>query len=99
MSGYFAAVAGGDAFPVRKPDPGHVLGVLERLRVRPADAVMVGDNEHDAAAARAAGLPIVLVSYGYARASLAEISPDVAIDRFADLPAALDRLERGAHVP
>jgi phosphoglycolate phosphatase len=37
-------------------------------------------------------LPIVLVSYGYARTPLAEIAPDAIIDRFADLPAALDRL-------
>lgn len=96
---HFAAAAGGDAFSVRKPDPGHVLGVLARLGVQPAEAVMVGDNEHDAAAARAAGLPIILVSYGYARASLAEIAPDAVIDRFADLPAALDRIGRSAAVP
>lgn len=99
LASHFVAVAGGDAFPVRKPDPGHVLGVLARLGVPPADAVMVGDNEHDAAAARAAGLPIILVSYGYAHASLADIGPDAVIDRFADLPAALDRIWRDALVP
>lgn len=92
LGSHFAAVAGGDAFAVRKPDPGHLLGLLDRLGVSPDAAIMVGDNEHDAAAARAAGLPIVLVSYGYARTPLAEIAPDAIIDRFADLPAALDRL-------
>jgi phosphoglycolate phosphatase len=92
LARYFTAIAGGDAFSVRKPDPGHVLGLLDRLGISPANAAMVGDNEHDAAAARAAGLPIILVSYGYARASLSDIAPDAVIDRFADLPAALERI-------
>ncbi|EDP64972.1 2-phosphoglycolate phosphatase [alpha proteobacterium BAL199] len=75
------AAAGGDRFPVRKPDAGHLLGTLDLLGV-PADrAVMVGDNEHDAAVARAAGTGAVLVTYGYARTPLDQIDTDARIDR------------------
>jgi len=92
LAGQFDAIAGGDTFAVRKPDPGHLKGLLDQLAVPPSAAIMVGDNEHDAAAARSAGLPMILVSYGYARSPVAEIRPDAVIDRFDDLPAALDQL-------
>jgi phosphoglycolate phosphatase len=54
---------------------------------------MIGDNENDAAAARAAGLPVLLARYGYPRLPLAEIAADCEIDAFAELPRALAELE------
>lgn len=87
------AAAGGDRFPVRKPDAGHLLGTLELIGVPAARAVMVGDNEHDAAVARATGTGSVLVTYGYARTPLHEIDTDARIDR---LDALLGLLEVGA---
>ncbi len=53
---------------------------------------MVGDNANDVRAARAAGVPVVAVSYGYPRMPVADLGADIVIDRFADLPAALERL-------
>jgi phosphoglycolate phosphatase len=94
LDGLFEAVVGGDALPVRKPDPGHVLGAVAALGAVPEEAVMVGDNENDVAAAKSAGVPVILVRYGYARVPLAELPADLQIDGFADLPAALDTLER-----
>lgn len=79
------AAAGGDRFAVRKPDAGHLLGTLELLGIPPGRAVMVGDNEHDAAVARAAGTGAVLVTYGYARTPLDEIDVDARIDRLDGL--------------
>jgi phosphoglycolate phosphatase len=93
LENYFAAVVGGDVTPARKPDPRHLLAVLEALGGEAAVAVMVGDNEHDVAAARGAGARSVLVSYGYARVDLADIPADRRIDGFAELPAALALLE------
>jgi phosphoglycolate phosphatase len=58
-------------------------------------AVYVGDSEIDVAAARAARLPVVLVRYGYCRVPLESLQPDAAIDRFDELPAALNRLSGG----
>jgi phosphoglycolate phosphatase len=57
-----------------------------------AAAAMIGDNENDAAAAHAAGLPLVLMRYGYARVDPTTLGAAALLDRFADLPAALDRL-------
>lgn len=65
LAPWFAAVFGGDAFERKKPDPLPLLRTCEALRSEPARTLMVGDSSNDAAAARAAGCPVVLVSYGY----------------------------------
>lgn len=83
------AIGGGDRFPVRKPQPGHLEGVLRDLGVLAHEAVMVGDNEHDMAVARAVGTGSVLVSWGYARQPLGEIDADRRIDHLAELPSLL----------
>ena len=62
---FFAAVFGGDAFERRKPDPLPLLKTCAALGSAPARTLMVGDSSNDARAARAAGCPVVLVSYGY----------------------------------
>ena len=62
---FFEAIVGGDAVPAKKPDPGHLRAVLERLGASPARSVMVGDSAHDLQAARTLGVPCVLVSFGY----------------------------------
>ena len=91
----FGAFVGGDSVAERKPSPLPVHAALSALGVPAAEAAMVGDNEVDVATARAGGLPIVIVRYGYARIALSELGADRLIDRFADLPAALDRLAAG----
>src|SRR5947207_2416280 len=55
-----ADLAGADTFPVRKPDPRHILMLVERMGGVPERAVMVGDSIHDVHAAHGAGLPAVL---------------------------------------
>lgn len=88
----FDGIAGGDRFAVRKPDPGHLLGVISALGANPAASAMIGDNENDAAAARAAAVPLVLMRYGYARVDPDTLSADALLDRFSELPDALERL-------
>lgn len=91
LDGLFDAVQCGDSGAGLKPSPGPLLAALGRLA--PADrAAMIGDNAHDVAAAHAAGLPAIAVAYGYPRMPLADLGADLVIDRFADLPAALERL-------
>jgi phosphoglycolate phosphatase len=85
----FRAVVGGDSLPVRKPHPGHILGTLERLGVAPGDAIMVGDSRNDVVSAQAAGLPVVVVSFGYTTLPPHELGAERVIDRFTELPAAL----------
>ncbi|BBK31104.1 phosphoglycolate phosphatase [Stella humosa] len=86
------SVVGGDSLPVKKPDPAPLLAAIAGLGLTPAQALMVGDNEHDVATAKAAGVPVVAVSYGYARVPLAELHADAIIDDFADLPTAIARV-------
>jgi phosphoglycolate phosphatase len=89
---FFAAIVGGDAVAAKKPDPGHLRGVLERLDARPTRSVMVGDSDHDLQAARMLGVPCVLVSFGYTPVPARALGADRVIDRFADLPATLASL-------
>lgn len=88
------AVVGGDAVPGggRKPDARHLLTVLEKLAVAPADAVLVGDSAADIGCARAARVPAIAVSFGYPKMPVAELGADLVIDAFTELDAALARL-------
>jgi phosphoglycolate phosphatase len=65
LDGFFDVVFGGDAFERKKPDPLPLLKTCETLGTAPATTLMVGDSSNDARAARAAGCPVVLVTYGY----------------------------------
>jgi len=65
LTDYFAHVFGGDAFERKKPDPLPLIKACEALGTAPARTLMVGDSRNDAQAARAAGCPVVLVTYGY----------------------------------
>jgi phosphoglycolate phosphatase len=89
LGNLFDVVAGGDTAPRRKPHPDPLLWALDKLGCRPDQAVMVGDNGNDVAAARAAGVSVIAVAYGYPRMPLADLGADCIIERFADLPAAL----------
>ncbi len=90
---YFQQVFGGDAFARKKPDPLPLLETCRALGTVPAVTLMVGDSSNDALAARAAGCPVVLVSYGYNHGRpVAEARPDAVIDR-------LDRLSLPALAP
>jgi phosphoglycolate phosphatase len=88
----FDGIAGGDRFAERKPDPAHLTRLIEALDGDIEHAAMIGDSEIDAATAHAAGVPALLMSYGYARIALAELGASKLLDRFADLPAALEGL-------
>lgn len=93
IAGYFDVLLGGDAVSFKKPDPRHLLTAIERLGATPGEAVMIGDNEHDYAAARAAGVPVLMVRYGYLRVPAESLAPEAWLDCFADLPDALMNLK------
>ena len=88
----FDGVAGGDRYSVRKPDPGHLLRLIEELGGSPQRATMIGDSENDAAVAAAAHVPAIMMSYGYARTDPTQLGAAVVLDDFARLPAALEQL-------
>ena len=86
---YFDALLGGDTLPVCKPDPMHLLSTLEALGARREEAVMIGDSPVDVATAKAAGVPVIAVDFGYTRIPAAELGADAVISAYVDLPAAV----------
>jgi phosphoglycolate phosphatase len=92
LAALFDAVAGGDRYPVRKPDKGHLLGLIAELGGTTGRAVMIGDSENDAAAAHAALVPLILMRYGYARHDPATLGAAAVLDTFSALPGELERL-------
>lgn len=89
---YFGAVVGQDSAPAPKPDPAHVRAVCTALG-NPKCAVMVGDSLNDVRAGQAAGLRVILATYGYGTPA-AVAAADGRIERFDQLPAAIARLCR-----
>ncbi len=91
LEGFFAAVGAGDSFPVRKPDPGHLLATLHAAGGTPDRAVMVGDHHNDLLAAGGAGVPVIFAAWGYGGREPGGPAAAVA-QRFSDLPAIAARL-------
>ncbi len=90
LDGHFAWVFGGDSFERKKPDPMPLWGTCAAMAVDPSQALMVGDSENDARAARAASCPVALVTYGYNHGEpVAAVSHDVLLGSLADLPGYL----------
>lgn len=90
--GRFRALLGGDTLEARKPDPRHLLETIARAGGDPARAVMIGDTETDRLAAKSAGVPVVLVRFGYWPRPVAELEPEGEIDHFDALPALLESM-------
>ena len=88
----FDAVVGGDAAPAQKPDPRPLIQAIAAAGGDPARAVMVGDAAPDAGAARAAGVPLILVSFGYSETPAADLDPDILIHHFDELAHACQSL-------
>ena len=85
----FSLVAGPDTFGTSKPDPAHVLRCL------PGDgrpAILVGDSAVDLDAGKGAGVPVVIVGWGYARQPIEAMGADAVVERFDEVPGAVDRL-------
>ena len=89
LSGFFSAVVGGDG--VRKPDPDPVLRCLSALGGSAREAAFVGDSPVDLAAARAAGLPVILVSFGYTAVPARELGADHVVDSLREIPRLVAR--------
>lgn len=84
----FEAIITAEDTVERKPHPAPILLGLQRAHAKAEDAIYVGDGPQDIHAARAAGMPVIAVTYGfYDRPALKALKPDA----IADTPAALAR--------
>jgi phosphoglycolate phosphatase len=88
----FAAVVGADRAPAPKPDGRHLVAAIEAAGGQMDRAILVGDSASDVGAARAAGAPSVVVTFGYTAIAPAELGGDHLIERFDELPALALRL-------
>ena len=85
----FEEVTCGERFGRLKPDPQPLLATCDALGTQPARSLMLGDSANDARAARAAGCPVVLVTYGYNHGEpVRAVDADGFVDSILELTAA-----------
>lgn len=89
IAGYFTVVIGGDSTDQKKPHPLPLQTCLQELGVPADDAVMIGDSGADVGAAKAAGVPIILVPDGYTGVPAVSLGADYVVGGLAEVPACL----------
>lgn len=92
LRGHFGAMVGADTLPVRKPDPAPLIETIARLGGDPGCAVLVGDTITDALTGRAAGVPVILTTFGPTGRGVEEHGPDGLFDHYDTLHEVVDRL-------
>ena len=88
---YFEYVAGSNSFDYCKPDPRHLTNVIEILGGEIKRSIMIGDSETDSNAARAAGIPIILLEDGYTQKKISEIPHDNLIKDFIGVEKVVEK--------
>lgn len=94
LSKRFVAICGADTFGLRKPNPEFLRRTIARAGGEIGHAVMVGDSGTDVATARAAGVPVIAVDYGYTETPVAELGPERVISALSELPSGVFELLR-----
>jgi len=98
LSQWIDVLVGGDTVAQRKPHPQPLLHACAALQVSPRETLMVGDSATDVSAARAAGMSVVCVPYGYNEGADPRSLPcDEFIDSVDQLPRLLLGAERPLH--
>ncbi|RUM97990.1 phosphoglycolate phosphatase [Pseudaminobacter arsenicus] len=85
LNTYFAAICGQDTFAFRKPDPRHLTETIAKAGGDARHAVMIGDSQTDIDTAKAAGIPVVAVDFGYTERHVREFEPSKVISHFDEL--------------
>ena len=89
IAGRFEAICGPDTFGIQKPDPEVLRRTIAAAGGSPQRAIMIGDSAIDIRTARAAGIPVIAVDFGYSERPVSEFRPDRIISHFAQLPASV----------
>jgi phosphoglycolate phosphatase len=85
----FAFICGQDTFGIQKPDPEIFRRTVAAAGGDPQCAIMIGDSLTDIRTARAAGVPVIAVDFGYSENPVSELGPDRVISHFAQLPGSI----------
>ena len=91
LSAYFGAIVGMDTIRIAKPDPRIYGETLRRLDVNGGRTVMIGNSETDVLTARAAGVPVIGVTFGYTTKPVAEFGPDYLADSYDEVWPLIER--------
>lgn len=95
LARHFGAVVGPDTLGIAKPDPRPYAETLARLGGGFDASVMVGDSETDILTARAAGVPVLAVPFGYTPQPVSAFNPDRLIQHYDEAwPALMALLEK-----
>jgi phosphoglycolate phosphatase len=87
---YFELVLSGDSLPKQKPDPLPLLHACQHFEITPEHGMLIGDSSNDVEAARAAGMPVICVPYGYNHGhDIRESHPDAVVDSLEALESYL----------
>jgi len=92
LSNYFAAICGQDTFAFRKPDPRHLTETIRLAGGDAENALMVGDSQTDIDTAKAAGIPVVAVDFGYTDIPAIKLGATKVISHFDELRPAIGAL-------
>lgn len=96
LARHFELTIGGDRLPRGKPDPMQLLHVCERFGMPPSRMVAIGDSLNDAQAARAAGMPVMIVPYGYNEGRpVSTIDADAVVATLLEAARRIDLPEAG----
>ncbi len=85
----FGAICGQDTFAFRKPDPRHIVETARLAGGDVAHIVMIGDSRTDIDAAKAGGIPVVAVDFGYTDRHVRAFEPSNVISHFDELTVSL----------
>jgi len=85
MEKYFGAIVGPDTLKIAKPHPAPYLETMKRLGVPAKDSIMIGDSETDVLTARAVGVPVIGVTFGYTQKPVATYNPDYLVSHFDEI--------------
>jgi phosphoglycolate phosphatase len=83
---YFSAIQGSGTGLPNKPDPRPLINILRKLGVSQDNTLYVGDSETDVRTARAAGVQVALVRYGYTEIPADQLGADWVMDSLFELP-------------
>lgn len=88
----FGALIGADSLPVRKPHPAPYVAAVTAVGGEVVRSMLVGDTDTDRQTAKAAGVPVALVTFGPEGHAIARLEPEALLHHFDDLPDLAERL-------
>ena len=86
---FFSPILDAEATPHLKPSPEIMNIVLEKMKLKKEDCIMVGDSKVDVDAAKSVNMPVIIVSYGFAYYPVQSLNADKIIDNFGELVEAV----------